>query len=144
VTDNQPGESNQELDTGSQREWNPNLVAGIGAVVLYVAGRLLISMKGAAWLQMIDGELGLDRAGHAAGAVLAGLAVLLLYPWLVAVVLLVMIALGERLNPRSFYYLMAGGVVGVLLMMGMHPIFLFFGLLCGLFAGLLRAWIAVR
>ncbi|XAM00819.1 hypothetical protein OT109_05410 [Phycisphaeraceae bacterium D3-23] len=144
MTDDQPGESDQVLDPASQREWNPNLLAGVGAVVLYVAGRILISMKGATWLQMIEGEFGLDRAGHAAGAVLAGLAVFLLYPWLVSVVLLVMIALGERLNPRSFYYLMAGGVVGVILMMGMHPIFLFFGLICGLFAGLLRAWIAVR
>ncbi len=120
-------------------------MAAIGAGVMFLLARLVMHLAGAHWGAMVAGEASDNRAGNAAGALIAVVAVIfVLVPWVVVNLVLAMLSMGERLNPRLVYCLAIGGGMGTVWMLGLHPVWMLVGVICGLFAGLMRAWLAVR
>lgn len=111
-------------------------VAGYVLIPVFLIGRGVINATKDDWSEMFAGS------GGSAGVILGAMFGLLLIAWLIVTPLLGAIALSDFYNPRVVYCLLAGFAFGIVITIGLSPAVIFAGMLAGLFAGLIRAWLA--
>ncbi|MEM1446348.1 MAG: hypothetical protein AAGF84_09850 [Planctomycetota bacterium] len=124
-----------------RRWWESDAVPGVAWLLVYAGGYAVVGWVAPGWAGWIGGGAGSDRAGAAAGALVAALWMVFGFlPWVYACIYLLLLAFEHHLRDEIVWYLTAGALFGVVCTLGLPPAMLLVGLILGLVAGLVRQW----